>query len=67
MTDWKTRHPFKVGQQVRPRAMQLHAAPLTVTMRGEDSIGFWIVINDGWRRLDAGLYEAVEAPENVTP
>lgn len=66
MTDWRTRHPFRVGQKVRPRAQQLPPVALTVTMRGEDALGPWIVINDGWQRIDATLYEPAETPETVT-
>lgn len=67
MTDWRTRHPFKVGQMVKPRGVQqLHSVALTVTMRGEDAIGPWIVINDGWQRIPAELYEPDTTPETVT-
>lgn len=66
MTDWRTRHPFTVGQKVKPRAQQLHPVDLTVSMRGEDALGPWIVINDGWQRIPAELYEPDTTPEAVT-
>ncbi len=57
IADWRTRHPFPMGSVIRPRAQQLHAAALTVTMRGEDDFGPWIAVNGGWQYLDARLYE----------
>lgn len=59
IADWRNRHPFPMGSTVRPRAQQLHAASLTVTMRGEDDFGPWIAVNGGWQYLDARLYELV--------
>lgn len=45
--DWKTRHPFRVGQVVWPKAGSpyLSATPFTpreITMRGESVRGLWI-------------------------
>lgn len=57
MTDWRNRHPFKIGDRVEPRGMQLHGIAPTVTMRGEDEYGPWIVVDDGWLRLDANQYQ----------
>jgi hypothetical protein len=47
LTDWKSRHPFKVGQVVWPKAGSLYLSatphrPRTVSMRGESSLGLWI-------------------------
>lgn len=59
---WKERHPFTLGQRVEPRiggpSLPGEFDP-RVTMRGEDDLGPWIVLNDGWQRLDAALYVAV--------
>lgn len=57
--NWLDRHPFRKGNTIRPRAQQIHAAPLTVTMLGEDAFGPWIAVNGGWQYLDACLYELV--------
>lgn len=47
LTDWKSRHPFKVGQVVWPKAGSPYLSatphrPRTVSMRGESSLGLWI-------------------------
>ena len=59
---WKERHPFTLGQRVDPRAgtgiSSAGGVDLRVTMRGEDEFGPWVVLNDGWQRLDAALYAA---------
>ena len=64
---WKERHPFTLGQRVEPRGVGplcKDQLDLRVTMRGEDDFGPWVVLNDGWQRLDAKLYVAapVAAP-----
>jgi hypothetical protein len=50
MSDWKTRHPFTVGQKVYPRiggrAERLGLAqPRTVAMRGESDRGLWLALS----------------------
>jgi len=60
MTDWRTSHPFKVGQRIRRRGASECDPASTVTMRGEDSHGQWIAIDGNWQWLSVGLFEAVE-------
>lgn len=62
LVGWQSRHPFRLGAEIQPRAQQLHAITLTVTMRGEDAYGPWIAVNGDWQRLDARLYELASNP-----
>ncbi len=57
--DWRDRHPFKLGQRVKHYSLpdDYHLTQ-KVTMRGEDEYGPWIVVDEGWQRLDARHYVA---------
>lgn len=41
-SDWRERHPFKIGDLVRPRGNFDPKAVARVAMRGESDLGLWI-------------------------
>jgi hypothetical protein len=73
--DWKSRHPFSVGQTVYARAQHelgsfgLFLGPgkaYSVRMGGEDAHGSWIAVVGVVERLPAHLFTIEPPPATVT-